>query len=38
MQNITPMLWFDNNAEEAVEFYASIFPQTKVGTPNTPCA
>lgn len=31
MQNITPMLWFDNNAEEAVDFYASIFPQTKIG-------
>jgi predicted 3-demethylubiquinone-9 3-methyltransferase (glyoxalase superfamily) len=32
MQNITPMLWFDNNAEEAVNFYASIFPDTKIGT------
>lgn len=32
MQDITPMLWFDNNAEEAVDFYASIFPQTKIGT------
>lgn len=32
MQEITPMLWFDNNAEEAVDFYASIFPQTKIGT------
>ena len=31
MQNITPMLWFNNNAEEAVDFYASIFPQTKIG-------
>ena len=25
MQKITPFLWFDNNAEEAVEFYTSIF-------------
>ena len=32
MQDITPMLWFDNNAEEAVDFYASIFPRTKIGT------
>jgi len=24
--NITPFLWFDGNAEEAVNFYASIFP------------
>lgn len=30
MQKITPFLWFDNNAEEAVEFYTSIFPDTKV--------
>lgn len=32
MQKITPFLWFDNNAEEAVHFYASIFPNAKVGT------
>lgn len=25
MQKITPFLWFDNNAEEAVDFYVSIF-------------
>ena len=25
MQKITPFLWFDNNAEEAVNFYTSIF-------------
>lgn len=25
MQKITPFLWFDNQAEEAVNFYASIF-------------
>jgi len=25
MQKITPFLWFDNNAEEAVGFYTSIF-------------
>ena len=27
---ITPFLWFDNNAEEAVKFYTSIFPNSKV--------
>lgn len=26
---ITPFLWFDNNAEEAVEFYLSIFPNSR---------
>jgi len=25
MQKITPSLWFNNNAEEAISFYASIF-------------
>jgi len=29
--SITPFLWFDNNAEEAVQFYASIFKNSKVG-------
>ena len=27
---ITPFLWFDNNAEEAVKFYTSIFKKSKV--------
>jgi predicted 3-demethylubiquinone-9 3-methyltransferase (glyoxalase superfamily) len=26
---ITPFLWFDNNAEEAVAFYFSIFPNSR---------
>jgi predicted 3-demethylubiquinone-9 3-methyltransferase (glyoxalase superfamily) len=26
---ITPFLWFDNNAEEAVEFYLSVFPNSR---------
>ena len=26
MPSITPSLWFDNNLEEAAQFYASIFP------------
>ncbi|MCA9428028.1 MAG: VOC family protein [Candidatus Omnitrophica bacterium] len=30
MQSITPCLWFDNNAEEAVNFYASIFEDLKI--------
>lgn len=29
MQKITPFLWFDNNAEEAVAFYTSIFEQSE---------
>ena len=31
MQKITPCLWFDNNAEEAVSFYTSIFKNSKIG-------
>jgi len=30
MQKITPFLWFDNQAEEAVKFYTSIFRKSKV--------
>jgi len=30
MQKITPFLWFDNNAEEAMNFYASIFKDSKI--------
>jgi predicted 3-demethylubiquinone-9 3-methyltransferase (glyoxalase superfamily) len=26
---ITPFLWFDSNAEEAVEFYCGIFPNSR---------
>ena len=32
MQKITPFLWFDNNAEEAMNFYVSIFKKSKVLT------
>ena len=28
---ITPFLWFDNQAEEAMNFYCSIFPNSKRG-------
>jgi predicted 3-demethylubiquinone-9 3-methyltransferase (glyoxalase superfamily) len=31
MPKITPFLWFDNNAEEAIKFYTSIFKNSKVG-------
>jgi predicted 3-demethylubiquinone-9 3-methyltransferase (glyoxalase superfamily) len=30
MQKITTFLWFDNNAEQAVEFYTGIFRNSKV--------
>jgi predicted 3-demethylubiquinone-9 3-methyltransferase (glyoxalase superfamily) len=29
-QKITPNLWFDGNAKEAVEFYTSVFPDSKI--------
>jgi predicted 3-demethylubiquinone-9 3-methyltransferase (glyoxalase superfamily) len=29
-QRITPFLWFDRQAEEAANFYVSIFPNSKV--------
>ena len=30
MQRITPCLWFDNQAEEAANFYISIFKNSKI--------
>jgi len=30
MLSITPFLWFDTQAEEAMQFYTSIFPRSKV--------
>jgi len=30
MQRITPFLWFDNNAEDAMNFYLSIFKDSKI--------
>lgn len=29
MPKITPFLWFDKNAEEAVEYYLSVFPNSR---------
>ncbi|WPC66847.1 VOC family protein [Rhodoferax ferrireducens] len=34
MQKITPFLWFDSQAEEAMNFYVSIFRNSKVLTVN----
>jgi predicted 3-demethylubiquinone-9 3-methyltransferase (glyoxalase superfamily) len=31
MQKISPCLWFDDDAEDAVKFYASIFKDSKIG-------
>ncbi|TMV52242.1 VOC family protein [Paenibacillus mesophilus] len=30
MQKISPFLWFDGNAEEAINFYISIFKNSKI--------
>lgn len=30
MQKISPFIWFDNNAEEAMNFYLSVFKDAKV--------
>ncbi len=31
MQKITPFLWYDNQAEEAANFYVSLFKNSKIG-------
>lgn len=30
MQKITPFLWFNDQAEEAANFYASVFKNSKI--------
>lgn len=30
MQKISPFIWFDNNAEEAMKFYLSVFKNSKM--------
>lgn len=30
MPKITPFLWFDDDAEQAIAFYATVFPDTKI--------
>jgi predicted 3-demethylubiquinone-9 3-methyltransferase (glyoxalase superfamily) len=32
MQKITPNLWFKGNAEEAIDFYLTVFPDAKIIT------
>jgi predicted 3-demethylubiquinone-9 3-methyltransferase (glyoxalase superfamily) len=32
VQRINPCLWFDQQAEEAAQFYTGIFPNSKIGT------
>ena len=34
MQKVTPFLWFDTQAEEAMTFYASVFKRSKVTSVN----
>jgi predicted 3-demethylubiquinone-9 3-methyltransferase (glyoxalase superfamily) len=34
MPKITPFLWFDNQAEEAVNYYVSLFNNSKIGAVN----
>ena len=37
VKDITPNLWFDGNAKEAVDFYVSVFPDSKIlSTTNYP--
>ncbi|MBI3486234.1 VOC family protein [Candidatus Daviesbacteria bacterium] len=31
MQKISPCLWFDNQAEEAANYYTEVFPNSKIG-------
>ncbi len=31
MQKLTPFLWFDHQAEEAAQFYTSVFKDSKLG-------
>lgn len=30
MQNVCPFIWFDSNAEEAMNFYVSAFPNSRI--------
>ena len=35
MQKISPFLWFDDRAEEAINFYVSIFKNSKMVNANS---
>lgn len=32
IQKITPFLWFDKNAEEAMTYYTEVFPNSSIGS------
>lgn len=34
MQGITPFLWFNDDAEEAIDFYVSLFPDARILSMN----
>ncbi|MEZ4697732.1 MAG: VOC family protein [Rhodothermales bacterium] len=34
VQKITPFLWFDSQADEALEFYTSLFPDSRIVSVN----
>jgi predicted 3-demethylubiquinone-9 3-methyltransferase (glyoxalase superfamily) len=34
MKNVTPFLWFNNNAERAIKFYLSVFKNSKLTYEN----
>ncbi len=36
MQKVSPFLWYDDDAEEAVDFYVSVFPNAKKGKVSGP--
>jgi predicted 3-demethylubiquinone-9 3-methyltransferase (glyoxalase superfamily) len=38
MPSITPCLWFNGNAEEAADFYVSLFPESRVVARNRAAA
>jgi predicted 3-demethylubiquinone-9 3-methyltransferase (glyoxalase superfamily) len=35
MKKVTPFLWFDNNAGEAMKFYTSVFSNAKITSPGS---
>ena len=35
MKKVTPFLWYENNADEAMKFYVSIFKNAKITSPGT---
>jgi predicted 3-demethylubiquinone-9 3-methyltransferase (glyoxalase superfamily) len=38
MSKISPCLWFDGNAEEAAQLYASLFPDSRIDSVNRAAA